>query len=156
MATRFLRFYVLRRTPLLLAGSAAVLSKLSLSRCEIPSMVPIIEPPKPTTVHYSFEQRAVLSSDLLPGHQRLRDCTNALVVPLHSVVRMVFTSDDVIHSWFVPALELKVDCIPGREQVVDLFFDKPGIYFGMCAELCGSMHARMPICIRVLHEPHMM
>lgn len=74
---------------------------------------------------------------------------NALVVPVGKKVRLLLTSQDVIHAWWVPDLAVKKDAIPGL--VNELWFqiqpDKPGIYRGQCAELCGRDHGFMPIVV---------
>jgi len=79
---------------------------------------------------------------------------NPLVVPVGKKVRLLLTSQDVIHAWWVPALAVKKDAIPGT--VNELWFqiqpDKPGIYRGQCAELCGRDHGFMPIVVEAKSE----
>ncbi len=72
-----------------------------------------------------------------------------LVIPTGQKVRFLITSDDVIHSWWVPAFAIKKDAVPGfiNELWVHVPEDKPGIYHGQCAELCGKDHAFMPIVV---------
>jgi cytochrome c oxidase subunit II len=79
----------------------------------------------------------------------LLEVDNPLVVPVDSKVRVLITAADVIHAWWVPALGVKQDAIPGF--VRDSWFraDKPGIYRGQCAELCGKEHGFMPIVVEV-------
>ncbi|MFT3801728.1 MAG: cytochrome c oxidase subunit II [Burkholderiaceae bacterium] len=79
----------------------------------------------------------------------LMEVDNPLVVPVNKKVRVITTANDVIHAWYVPALGVKQDAIPGF--VRDLWFraEKPGIYRGDCAELCGKDHAFMPIVVEV-------
>ncbi|MGA2024376.1 MAG: cytochrome c oxidase subunit II [Steroidobacteraceae bacterium] len=74
-----------------------------------------------------------------------------LVVPAGVKVRLLITGQDVIHSWWVPALAIKKDAIPGfvNEAWFDIDADKTGIYRGQCAELCGRDHGFMPIVIDV-------
>jgi cytochrome c oxidase subunit 2 len=74
-----------------------------------------------------------------------------LVVPAGVKVRVLITAQDVIHSWWVPALAIKKDAIPGfvNEAWFDIDADKTGIYRGQCAELCGRDHGFMPIVIDV-------
>jgi cytochrome c oxidase subunit 2 len=74
-----------------------------------------------------------------------------LVVPAGVKVRLLITGQDVIHSWWVPALAVKKDAIPGfvNEAWFDIDADKTGIYRGQCAELCGRDHGFMPIVIDV-------
>jgi cytochrome c oxidase subunit 2 len=74
-----------------------------------------------------------------------------LVVPVGSKVRLLITGADVIHSWWVPAFGVKKDAIPGfvNEAWFKVDVDKPGLYRGQCAELCGRDHAFMPIVVDV-------
>lgn len=72
--------------------------------------------------------------------------TNAkVVVPLHSKITVTGTSTDVAHSWSIPALGVKMDCIPGRIHTLDIVFDSRGMYKGQCSEFCGVGHGFMPI-----------
>ena len=74
-----------------------------------------------------------------------------LVVPVGIKVRLLITAQDVIHSWWVPALAIKKDAIPGfiNEAWFDIDADKTGTYRGQCAELCGRDHGFMPIVVEV-------
>lgn len=80
----------------------------------------------------------------------LRDVDNPLVLPVDTKVKFVITSDDVIHSWWVPALGWKQDAIPGIINEAWTNIHEPGIYRGQCAELCGRDHGFMPIVIRAV------
>jgi len=62
-------------------------------------------------------------------------------------LRFIITSTDVIHSWAVPSLGIKVDAVPGRLNQAHVFIDRPGVFYGQCSELCGINHAFMPIKI---------
>ncbi len=79
----------------------------------------------------------------------LLEVDNPLVVPVNKKVRMVVTANDVIHSWYVPALGVKQDAIPGFVRDTWFRADRPGVYRGACAELCGKEHAFMPIVVDV-------
>jgi cytochrome c oxidase subunit 2 len=74
-----------------------------------------------------------------------------LVVPVGTKVRLLVTANDVIHSWWVPAFGVKKDAIPGfvNETWFNVDADKPGLYRGNCAELCGRDHGFMPIVVDV-------
>jgi len=82
----------------------------------------------------------------------LRDVDNALVLPVDTKVRFVVTADDVIHSWWVPALGWKQDAIPGIVNEAWTDIRTPGIYRGQCAELCGKDHGFMPIVVRAVSK----
>ena len=80
----------------------------------------------------------------------LLEVDNRLVLPVDTKVRFVITSDDVIHSWWVPALGWKQDAVPGIINENWTLIEKPGIYRGQCAELCGKDHGFMPIVVEAL------
>ena len=73
-----------------------------------------------------------------------------LVLPIHTKIRFVITSDDVIHSWFVPAFGWKMDAIPGIVNTAWTNINVPGTYRGQCAELCGQDHGFMPIVVKAV------
>lgn len=86
------------------------------------------------------------------GEKYLLEVDNNLVVPVGKKVRVITTANDVIHAWWVPALGLKQDAIPGFIRDAWFKADKPGIYRGQCAELCGKDHGFMPIVVEVLEQ----
>jgi len=73
-----------------------------------------------------------------------------LVLPTNSLIRVLVTASDVIHSWAVPALGVKIDAVPGRLNQVWLTIQRPGVFYGQCSELCGANHAFMPIVIEAV------
>jgi cytochrome c oxidase subunit 2 len=75
-----------------------------------------------------------------------------LVVPVDTKIRFVITADDVIHSWFVPAFGWKMDAIPGVVNAAWTNIEKPGVYRGQCAELCGQDHGYMPIVVKAVSK----
>lgn len=107
-------------------------------------------------LHGSFEFDSYLKSedDLQPGEQRLYETDFPLVLPKNTHIRFMITADDVIHSWSVPALGIKVDAVPGRINHAHTFIKRSGIFYGQCSELCGVNHAFMPIQI-IAFEPNM-
>ncbi|MFN4192620.1 MAG: cytochrome c oxidase subunit II [Tabrizicola sp.] len=76
----------------------------------------------------------------------------AVVVPVNKVVVVQVTASDVIHSWKVPAFGVMQDAVPGRTAALWFKAEKEGIYFGQCSEICGQMHAYMPITVKVVSE----
>jgi len=82
----------------------------------------------------------------------LLDVDNPLVLPVNTKIRFVITADDVIHSWWVPALGWKQDAIPGLINEAWTDIKEPGIYRGQCAELCGKDHAFMPIVVKAVPQ----
>ncbi|MEN9916432.1 MAG: cytochrome c oxidase subunit [Pseudomonadota bacterium] len=82
----------------------------------------------------------------------LLEVDHPLIVPVHKKIRFLFTSNDVIHSWWVPTLGIKRDTIPGFINEAWAKIDSEGIYRGQCAELCGTNHAFMPIVVKAVNE----
>lgn len=82
----------------------------------------------------------------------LLEVDNPVVVPVGKKIRFLLTSNDVIHSWWVPALGWKRDAIPGYINELWTRIEGPGIYRGQCAELCGRDHAFMPIVVKAVPE----
>ena len=83
------------------------------------------------------------------GNTYLMEVDHPMVVPFNQKVRVLLTATDVIHAWMVPELGVKQDAIPGFLRDTWFRADKPGIYRGQCAELCGKNHAYMPIVVEV-------
>lgn len=81
------------------------------------------------------------------GDHYLLEVDNKVVIPINKKVRFLFTSNDVIHSWWVPAFGVKKDAIPGFINESWTYVEEPGIYRGQCAELCGANHGFMPIVV---------
>ncbi|MCG9748642.1 cytochrome c oxidase subunit II [Shewanella sp. Isolate8] len=86
------------------------------------------------------------------GEHYLLEVDKPLVLPVNRKIRFLMTSEDVIHSWWVPAFAVKKDANPGFINEAWTRIDKPGIYRGQCAELCGKDHGFMPIVVQVLSE----
>nr|ABE47624.1 cytochrome c oxidase II [Jalmenus eubulus] len=78
---------------------------------------------------------------------RLLDVDNRIIIPMNNNIRMLITATDVIHSWTVPSIGVKVDANPGRLNQTSFFMNRPGIFFGQCSEICGANHSFMPIMI---------
>nr|YP_009630794.1 cytochrome c oxidase subunit II [Isoteinon lamprospilus]QBS14455.1 cytochrome c oxidase subunit II [Isoteinon lamprospilus] len=82
-----------------------------------------------------------------PNNFRLLEVDNRIILPMNNQIRILITSSDVIHSWTIPSLGVKVDANPGRLNQTNFFINRPGIYFGQCSEICGANHSFMPIMI---------
>nr|QAY82044.1 cytochrome c oxidase subunit II [Acrocrypta assamensis] len=78
---------------------------------------------------------------------RLLEVDNRMIIPLESNIRMLITSMDVIHSWTIPSLGIKVDATPGRLNQMKFITNQTGIFYGQCSEICGTNHSFMPIVI---------
>ena len=85
-------------------------------------------------------------------YPRLLTVDNELVVPVDTVIRVLSTSGDVIHSFALPSMGVKVDAIPGRNNEYWFKANREGIFYGQCSELCGLNHPFMPIALRVVSK----
>ena len=94
-----------------------------------------------------FQSYLITSGDLNEGDLRLREVDNRVVIPINSNVKVLTTSNDVIHSWAVPALGVKADAMPGRLNQTSFLNNRTGVFTGGCSEICGSEHSYMPIVI---------
>lgn len=86
------------------------------------------------------------------GEPRLLAVDNRIVVPVGTEIKAIVTSEDVIHSFAVPAFWTKMDAVPGRLNEVTFKVEKEGVYYGQCSELCGARHAFMPIAVEVVSK----
>nr|QFG40101.1 cytochrome c oxidase subunit 2 [Alpheus bellulus] len=78
---------------------------------------------------------------------RVLDVDNRTVLPMNTQIRVLVSANDVIHSWTVPALGVKVDAVPGRLNQTSFNINRPGLFYGQCSEICGSNHSFMPIVV---------
>nr|AOY39489.1 cytochrome c oxidase subunit 2 [Scolytinae sp. BMNH 1039965] len=78
---------------------------------------------------------------------RLLDVDNRLVMPFNTQIRILTSSSDVIHSWTIPSLGVKIDSVPGRLNQSNFMINRTGLLFGQCSEICGANHSFMPITI---------
>ncbi|WP_460861300.1 cytochrome c oxidase subunit II [Rheinheimera gaetbuli] len=92
-------------------------------------------------------QKEQINNKFAKGENYLLEVDRPLVIPTGKKVRFLMTSDDVIHSWWVPAFAVKKDANPGFINEAWTRVDQPGVYRGQCAELCGKDHAFMPIVV---------
>nr|AXA45207.1 cytochrome c oxidase subunit II [Clionella kraussii] len=97
-----------------------------------------------------FDSYMIPTNELEPGDFRLLEVDHRVVLPTETDVRVLVTSADVIHSWTVPSLGVKVDAIPGRLNQLGFFIKYPGIFYGQCSEICGANHSFMPIVIEAV------
>lgn len=107
-------------------------------------------------VQYKLFSRNRNRSELVPVTltKRLLRTKRVLVVPAHTNITAITNSYDVVHSWFIPGLGLKLDCVPGRSTHHTFFVDSVGFYYGQCAEICGRYHHHMPIRLCALPFEH--
>lgn len=96
---------------------------------------------------FEFDSCMVITDSLNIGEKRLLEVDNPLIVPCSVGLRFLITSADVLHSWAIPELGIKVDAVPGRLSQFISMIRRPGIFYGQCSEICGVAHAFMPIVI---------
>lgn len=101
-------------------------------------------------INIEFDSYIVPTEELQTGEYRLLEVDNRLVVPINLEVRILVTAADVIHSWTIPRLGVKIDAIPGRLNQIGFTVRRPGVYYGQCSEICGANHSFIPIAIEVI------
>ena len=102
----------------------------------------------------TFDAIMLTDEELAEGQPRMLSTDNMLVLPVKKNIKVLITSDPagVIHSWSVPSLGVKMDAVPGRLNETYFNINEPGMYYGMCSELCGPGHGFMPITIKAVNE----
>ncbi len=106
----------------------------------------------PDSANLNFTSYGVKDADLKPGELRRLAVDNQLVLPVGKNVRILTTSADVIHSFFIPSLGVQRYAIPGRTIETWVRIDRPGDYYGECNQICGTNHSQMPISIHAVPE----
>nr|QXJ80258.1 cytochrome c oxidase subunit II [Rhodoprasina callantha] len=94
-----------------------------------------------------FDSYMISTNELPLNNFRLLDVDNRIILPMNNQIRIMVTASDVIHSWTIPSLGVKVDANPGRLNQTNFFINRPGIFYGQCSEICGANHSFMPIVI---------
>lgn len=109
-----------------------------------------------SNVQYKLIKKNKKRNDLIPVTlaRRILRTKRTLVLPAHVNITVVTNSYDIVHSWFIPGLGLKLDCVPGRATHHTFYIDSVGFYYGQCAEICGRYHHHMPIRVCALPFEH--
>nr|YP_002317223.1 cytochrome c oxidase subunit II [Gasterosteus wheatlandi]BAG83108.1 cytochrome oxidase subunit 2 [Gasterosteus wheatlandi] len=97
-----------------------------------------------------FDAYMIPTQDLAPGQFRLMETDHRMVIPAESPIRVLVSADDVLHSWAVPSLGIKMDAVPGRLNQTSFIASRPGIFYGQCSEICGANHSFMPIVVEAV------
>nr|WNK74771.1 cytochrome c oxidase subunit II [Thaia sp. 1 NZ-2023b] len=106
---------------------------------------------------YSDFKKIEFDSYMKPNNEmknnefRLLETDNRITLPYNSQTRILMTSTDVIHSWTIPCLGIKVDASPGRINQGNILVSRPGLFYGQCSEICGANHSFMPITLEVIN-----
>nr|AME17798.1 cytochrome c oxidase subunit II [Pungitius laevis] len=101
-----------------------------------------------------FDAYMIPTQDLTPGQFRLMETDHRMVIPAESPIRVLVSADDVLHSWAVPSLGIKMDAVPGRLNQTAFIASRPGIFYGQCSEICGANHSFMPIVVEAVPMTH--
>lgn len=94
-----------------------------------------------------FDSYIIPINELVNRGFRLLDVDNRIILPFNTQIRVLVTAIDVIHSWTIPALGVKIDATPGRLNQTNFFINRSGLFYGQCSEICGANHSFMPIVI---------
>nr|APX40644.1 cytochrome c oxidase subunit 2 [Crioceris asparagi] len=94
-----------------------------------------------------FDSYMLPINELKSFNFRLLDVDNRVILPYESQIRMLVTAADVLHSWTIPSLGVKIDGTPGRLNQISFTINRTGLFFGQCSEICGANHSFMPIVI---------
>nr|YP_009434114.1 cytochrome c oxidase subunit II [Epicauta tibialis]APB02754.1 cytochrome c oxidase subunit II [Epicauta tibialis] len=94
-----------------------------------------------------FDSYMTPVNEMKPWNFRLLDVDNRMVAPFKTQIRMLVTAADVIHSWTIPSLGVKIDATPGRLNQTNFLSNRAGLMYGQCSEICGANHSFMPIVI---------
>ena len=97
-----------------------------------------------------FDSYMIPESDLELGQFRLLDVDNKVIIPTDTHVRLIVTGADVIHSFAVPSLGVKIDCVPGRLNQTSILAERTGTFYVQCSEICGVYHGFMPIAVEAV------
>nr|YP_009364587.2 cytochrome c oxidase subunit II [Bathylychnops exilis] len=97
-----------------------------------------------------FDSYMIPTQDLNPGQFRLLETDHRMVVPVESPIRILVSAEDVLHSWAVPSLGVKMDAVPGRLNQTAFIASHPGVFYGQCSEICGANHSFMPIVVEAV------
>ena len=106
----------------------------------------------PDDGNFTFDATMVATEDLQPGQNRLLETDNYVVLPVNTKVRLLITAGDVLHSFSLPALGVKLDAVPGRINETWVEINREDTYYGQCSEICGTGHSFMPIAIKAVSK----
>nr|UGS80518.1 cytochrome c oxidase subunit II [Prolachesilla sp. PrspLA] len=100
-------------------------------------------------INIEFDSYMIPTNENKINEFRLLEVNNRLVIPLNTQTRILVTAADVLHSWAMPSLGIKIDANPGRINQMSFIVKYPGLFYGQCSEICGSVHSFMPIVLEV-------
>ena len=106
----------------------------------------------PDYADLSFDANMLQDNELSSPSLRSLETDTQIVVPVDKVIKLLITSNDVLHAWTIPAFGVKKDAVPGRLNETWFKAEKIGTYYGQCSELCGPKHSFMPINVKVVSQ----
>jgi cytochrome c oxidase subunit 2 len=98
----------------------------------------------------NFDSYMVPEDELEFGELRLLEVDNRIVLPVNTHIRVLVTAADVLHSWAIPSLGIKLDACTGRLNQTSMFILRNGVFYGQCSEICGVGHGNMPIVVEAV------
>lgn len=98
-------------------------------------------------IDVEYDSYIVSEEDLFFGDYRLLEVDHRIIIPYLIDIRVLVTGADVLHSWTVPSLGIKVDAVPGRLNQLSFFCSRVGVFYGQCSEICGANHSFIPIVL---------
>lgn len=105
-------------------------------------------------LNLEFDSYIIPINEINPENFRLLDVDNRIILPINIQIRILVSAADVIHSWTIPALGVKIDGTPGRLNQTNFLINRPGLFFGQCSEICGANHRFIPIVIERTTIPY--
>lgn len=106
----------------------------------------------PDDGNFTFDAFMVATEDLQDGQHRLLDTDNYVVLPVNTKIRLLITASDVLHSFALPAMGVKLDAVPGRINETWVEITREGTFYGQCSEICGTGHSFMPIAVKAVSK----
>lgn len=101
-----------------------------------------------------FDSYIIPQNEISLDTFRLLDVDNRVILPINNQIRILVSATDVLHSWAIPSLGVKIDASPGRLNQTNFFINRPGLFFGQCSEICGANHSFIPIVIESIPTKH--
>lgn len=98
-------------------------------------------------INIEFDSYIIPVAEIEENSFRLLDVDNRIILPINNQIRILVSAADVLHSWTIPNLGVKVDATPGRLNQTNFLINRPGLFYGQCSEICGANHSFMPIVI---------
>ena len=98
---------------------------------------------------FEFDSFMVPSSEIKNFQRRLIEVDNRIVIPYKIQIRNLISSADVLHSWTIPSLGVKLDAVPGRLNQTNFYSNNMGVFYGQCSEICGANHRFIPISLEI-------